>query len=120
MGTPHRRHLQAALIAAALFCGPLDRAEAYDCSQSRYDSAHKRMDLAFRTGVLSNDPRPPLSVFISERFWTSITFQQKQEFADALVCAVAGPGKGLSNLNLRSDMTGKIIGDWSWGKLTVP
>jgi hypothetical protein len=92
---------------------------AYDCSEAKYQADHQRMDMAFKTGILRNDTGGD-SVFISEAYWRGLSFAQKNEFADALVCAVAGAGKGLRSMRFRSDMTGKLIGDWNMGTLTVP
>ena len=76
------------------------------------------MELAFGTGILKNDSG--LSVFISETYWNQMKFEEKSRFAEALDCAVAGVGKSVAEMTFRSDRTGKTIGDWSWGTLTVP
>jgi hypothetical protein len=49
-----------------------------------------------------------------------MTYVEKIDFTEALVCAWAGVGKGILKLHLRSDMTGKVIGNWSINQLTVP
>jgi hypothetical protein len=49
-----------------------------------------------------------------------MTYVEKIEFTEALVCAWAGVGKGILKLQLRSDMTGKVIGKWDINRLTVP
>lgn len=75
------------------------------------------MDLAFKLGILRNDSGA--GVFISEAFWSQMSFSQKQAFADNLVCATAGVGRGLYRIRFRSDMTGKELGEWKTGILTV-
>jgi hypothetical protein len=46
--------------------------------------------------------------------------REKVDFAESLVCAWAGVDKGILVLNLRSDMTGHVIGEWRVNRLTVP
>lgn len=107
-----------ALVATVMMVACTHIARAYDCSEATYQAARGRMTLAFGTGVLKNDKGT--SVFISERYWRGLSFAEKQAFADQLVCAVAGVGKGLASMTFRSDMTGNPVGEWSWGTLTVP
>jgi hypothetical protein len=49
-----------------------------------------------------------------------MTYVEKIDFTESLVCAWAGVSKGILKLQLRSDMTGKVIGNWSINQLTVP
>jgi hypothetical protein len=43
------------------------------------------------------------------QLWERMTYVEKTDFAEALVCATAGVGKGILKLHLRSEMTGKVI-----------
>jgi hypothetical protein len=54
------------------------------------------------------------------QLWERMTYVEKTDFAEALVCATAGVGKGILKLHLRSEMTGKVIGNWNINRLTVP
>jgi hypothetical protein len=40
------------------------------------------------------------------QLWERMTYVEKTDFAEALVCATAGVGKGILKLHLRSEMTG--------------
>jgi hypothetical protein len=105
------------VLAAALWSGS---ALAYDCSQETYSRAKTKMELLFGTGVLQNyKGGGGLAVLVSDRYWNAMTFPQKQLFADELVCAVAGVRKGLMKLSFRSLMSGKVLAEWSLGKLEV-
>lgn len=113
------RTVPLVLLTCVVLAG---EASAYDCTQAVYDRAKVEMSLAFGTKTLENDKRGGggLSVLIDERFWRSLTINEKQSFSDRLACAVAGVGKGISSYTLRSKMTGKPVGEYSWGTLTVP
>jgi hypothetical protein len=121
----------AALIAVAIYRSnnsppegdhPTTTDQAYGhCSKQQYEADHLQMELAFGTGILKNDAKGSgLGVFISEAYWNQMTFEQKTRFAEAFDCAIAGVGKSIAEMKFRSDRTGKTIGEWSWGTLTVP
>ena len=98
---------------------------AKECAVGQYETDKERMIAATKAGTLKADPasgRDGLapSVFISEAFWYRMTFLEKVDFAELLVCATAGVGRGILVLHLRSDMTGEVIGEWRINQLTVP
>ena len=116
-----RPKLVALFGAIALTTLATSRAQAYDCSEKTYQHAHGKIILAFGTGVLQNDPGGGVSVLVSDDYWRRMTFPDKTRFAEEIVCATAGVGKGLSGLTLKSLSTGKVIGEWGpFGGLTVP
>jgi hypothetical protein len=83
------------------------------------------MAAATKEGTLKPDPESgldgiTLSIFVSEAVWGRMTFIEKVDFVESLVCAWAGVGKGLLVLHLRSEMTGQAIGEWRLNRLTVP
>jgi hypothetical protein len=83
------------------------------------------MVAATKAGNLKADPESgrdgiTLSVFVSEAFWGRMTFLEKLDFAESLICAWAGVGKSILVLHLRSEMTGQVIGEWRLNRLTVP
>jgi len=98
---------------------------AKECTVGKYEADKEDMMAATKAGTLKADPASgsdgiTLSVFISEAFWYRKTFLEKIDFAESLVCATAGVGKGILVLHLRSDMTGEVIGEWRINHLTVP
>lgn len=106
--------LTTVLVAASVRC------HARDCTASQHKTDKARMEAAFGAGILKNDKDAHPGVFISENYWRRLTFAETIEFTETLSCAVAGVGKALSDMRFRSDMTGKVVGVWSWGTLTVP
>lgn len=110
-------------LAAVMIFGLLalpGRVQAYECSTEVYKDAYPKMDALFRAGTLQKGTGGALSVMINEAAWGGLTFNQKQAFADRLVCSIAGVGKGLYSLDIQSNMTGKVIGAWKLGTLSVP
>jgi len=105
-------------LATAVVIASWETSEARDCTEAQYKIDYPKIELAFGIGILRNDKGG--DVFISEGYWTSLTFAQKVDFAESLSCAVAGVGKAIATITFRSDMTGKTIGEWHWGDLTVP
>lgn len=91
----------------------------YKCTKAHYDESRTRILLAFGMEVLELDKRGLLDFFIDDRFWHSMTFNEKQLFAQRISCAAAGTGKAISSFTLNSKMTGKPVGNYSWGTLTV-
>ena len=98
---------------------------AKKCTVEQYEADRARMVTATKDGILKADPESgrhgiALSAFVSEAAWVRMTFAEKVDFAESLVCAWAGVDKGILVLNLRSDMTGHVIGEWRVNRLTVP
>ena len=103
----------------------LNASAAKKCTVEQYEADRARMVAATKNGLLKADPESgrhgvALSVFVSEAAWVRMTFAEKVDFAESLVCAWAGVDKGILVLNLRSDMTGHVIGEWRVNRLTVP
>src|SRR5262245_10593486 len=116
------RSLFLALVFAVL---PVAATVAKECTPEQHKADQKRMVAATKDGILKADPESArdgitLSVFVSESSWGRMTFLEKIDFAEALICAWAGVGKGILVLNLRSEMTGQVIGEWRLNRLTVP
>ena len=104
---------------------PIAVATAKECTVEQNKADRARISAATKAGHLRADPESgrdgiTLSVFVSESFWEKMTFVEKSEFTQSLICAWAGVGKGILKLHLRSVMTGNVIGDWSINRLTVP
>ena len=83
------------------------------------------MAAASKEGILKPDPESgldgiTLSAFVSDAAWGRMTYIEKVDFVESLVCAWAGVGKGILVLHLRSEMTGQAIGEWRLNRLTVP
>jgi hypothetical protein len=116
------RRLLLALVFVAL---PSAATVAKECTVEQHEADRERMAAATRAGKLKADPESgrdgiTLSIFVSEAFWGGMTFLKKVDFAESLICAWAGVGKGILVLHLRSEMTGQVIGEWRLNRLTVP
>jgi hypothetical protein len=116
------RRLLLTLILVALSA---NASAAKTCTAEQHEADRARMVAASKDGILKADPDSgrqgiALSVFVSEAVWVRMTFAEKVDFTESLVCAWAGVDKGILVLNLRSDMTGHVIGEWRVNRLTVP
>lgn len=80
-----------------------------------------KVNLAIKQGIFYNLKATPggLIVVIDESVWRSVDFQAKTGMVDALNCAIAGPDKVIRTIEFHSNMTDRILGRYSWGKLTV-
>jgi hypothetical protein len=107
----------AATIASA-------SAQAYDCSPATFAHAQPQMALLFGSGALAKDPNPTdfigLSILVDDALWARMNFPAKKQFADQLVCAIAGARKGLTELHFKSLSTGRLLGIWKADALTIP
>jgi hypothetical protein len=117
--------MRSLFFALALMAIPVTEVAAKECTAEQHDADRARMTEATEAGNLRADPDSgsdgiTLSVFVSESFWEGMTFVEKADFTESLVCAWAGVGKGILKLSLRSEMTGKVIGKWDINRLTVP
>jgi hypothetical protein len=110
-----------ASVAATIAFSP---AQAYDCSPATFAHAKPQMALFFGSGALAKDPNPTdfvgLSVLVDDTLWARMNFPAKKQFADQLVCAIAGVGKGLTELHFKSLSTGRLLGIWKADALTIP
>jgi len=95
------------------------RAQQYDCSEETYRKARPKVESLFGAGVLRKDARSTASVLVLDNFWTQLTAPEKRRFAERLVCAMAGAGMSLPGLTFKSLMTGKVLGEWAGGSLSV-
>jgi len=98
---------------------------AKKCTVEQHEADRARMVSATKERILKADPESgrhgvALSAFVSEAAWVRMTFAEKVDFTESLVCAWAGVDKGILVLNLRSDMTGHVIGEWRVNRLIVP
>jgi hypothetical protein len=89
------------------------------CTTDRYATCTSMIGKAYSMGVLKNDTSGGVSVFVNDRFWSIMDFQAKSNFARCLDCVGAKPGKILMSIQFRSMQTGKDIGKWWLGQLTV-
>jgi hypothetical protein len=107
-------------VTACLFilAGPA-RAQQYDCSDETYRRARPKVESLFGAGVLRKDTHSAGSVLVLDNYWAQLTAPEKRRFADRLVCAMAGAGKSLPGLTLKSLTTGKVLGEWAGGNLSV-
>jgi hypothetical protein len=119
------RSLFFALALMAVPVAEVAAKESKECTAEQHKADVARMTAATKDGILRADPDSgsdgiTLSVYVSEKFWEGMTYVEKIDFTESLVCAWAGVGKGILKLQLRSDMTGKVIGKWDINRLTVP
>jgi hypothetical protein len=108
-----------AVVACLIILAGQVRAQQYDCSEETYRRARPKVESLFGAGVLRKDARSAASVLVLDNYWTQLTSTEKRRFADRLVCAMAGAGKSLAALTFRSLMTGKVLGEWAGGSLSV-
>jgi len=114
--------MSSLFLAIALVVTPIAQVAGKECTVEQYETDRKRMTAAAKAGHLHPDPESgrdgiTLSVFIADSFWEGMTYIEKYDFAEALVCGTAGVGKGILVLNLRSEMTGEVIGEWRLNRL---
>ena len=95
------------------------QAQQYECSEEIYHRVRPKVESLFGAGVLRKDARSAVSVLVLDNYWAQLTAPEKRRFADRLVCAMAGPGNSLPRLTLKSLMTGKVLGEWAGGSLSV-
>jgi hypothetical protein len=50
---------------------------------------------------------------VDESTWNSIDYQTKAGWMETFICTVAGPGKTLAKAQFRSNMTNRVIAEWS-------
>jgi hypothetical protein len=50
---------------------------------------------------------------IDESTWNSVDYQTKAGWMETFICAIAGPGKTLAKAQFRSNMTNRVIAEWS-------
>jgi hypothetical protein len=109
-----------AMVAAfLLILAGQGRAQQYECSEETYRKARPKVESLFGAGVLRKDGRSAASVLVLDNFWTQLTAAEKRRFAERLVCAMAGAGRSLNGLTLKSLMTGKVLAEWAGGSLSV-
>ena len=95
------------------------RAQHYECSEETYRRTRPKVESLFGSGVLRKDPHSMAAVLVLDTYWAQLTASERQRFADRLVCAMAGAGKTLSRLVLKSLTTGNALGEWTAGSLSV-
>lgn len=90
------------------------------CTPAFQAEAKAKIEQAFSAGLLANNDTPGgLSVTVREALWRQSDFAWKRNLAEALDCALAGPGKSVSDMEFRSSRTNRVVGRWHWGRLTV-
>ncbi len=94
---------------------------AFDCDTANHKAAFAKMDTAFKTGLLQTAPGGGgLTVLVADALWYGMNYPQKQRFAEELTCAIAGAGKGITEMRFKSLQTGKTIGEWKLTTLNIP
>ena len=112
--------LRATVALIALIAGTAP-AVAFDCNAANHAAAYAKMDRAFKSGRLQTSPGGGgLAVLVADGLWHSMNYPQKQRFAEELTCAVAGVGKGITEMRFKSLQTGKTIGEWKLTTLNIP
>jgi hypothetical protein len=116
------KSLLFAFVFAAL---PTAVTVAKECTVEQHEADRARMAAASKQGILKPDPESgldgiTLSAFVSDAAWAGMSYIEKLDFVESLICAWAGVGKGILVLHLRSEMTGQAIGEWRLNRLTVP
>jgi hypothetical protein len=120
------RAMRSLLLTLVLVALSADANAAKKCTVEQHEADRARVVVATKNGTLKADPDSgrhgiALSIFVSEAVWGRMTFAEKVDFTESIVCAWGGEvGKGILVLNLRSDMTGHVIGEWRVNRLTVP
>lgn len=114
-----RRAALLVIVAGLVILADEVRAQQYECSEELFHRVRPKVELLFGAGVLRNDPHSRASVLVLDGYWSQLTPTEKKRFADRLVCAMTGVGKSLPALTLKSLMTGKVIGEWAAGSLSV-
>ena len=90
------------------------------CTPAYHAEAKAKIEQAFSAGLLADNDTPGgLSVTVREALWQQSDFAWKRNLAEALDCALAGPGKTVADMNFRSSRTNRVVGRWHWGRLTV-
>lgn len=107
------------MLAGLVVFADQARAQHYECSEETYRRTRPKVESLFGSGVLRKDPRSPAAVLVLDNYWEQLSALEKQRFAERLVCAMAGSGRSLTHLTLKSLMTGKAVGEWSAGSLSV-
>lgn len=93
---------------------PLALAEDQQACEARLLTA------GFGSGFLKDFcPGEKLCIVVNEAVWDKVDYKTKLGLAKTVDCAIAGPGKSLIKFLFRSDRTNKVLGTWTWGKLTV-
>jgi len=79
------------------------------------------MAFAFGSGVLRNLPEGQGSgVLVNDAYWARMNYRAKVGFMRNLECAIAGPGKALANIDVRSQRSYALLAKWEGGKLDAP
>jgi hypothetical protein len=107
------------MLAGLVVFADAARAQHYECSEETYRKMRPKVESLFGSGVLRKDPHSTGAVLVLDTYWAQLTTSEKQRFADRLVCAMAGTGKTLSRLTLKSLATGTALGEWTAGTLSV-
>lgn len=106
------------LFAAFLVAMPLaSTAWAYDCGEGKYSRDRLRVESLFTARLIAL--APDRAVLVDDHLWRRSTLFEKQILIEAIICSAAGPNKGLARMRMRSMMTGREIGVWDMGQLTV-
>lgn len=77
------------------------------------------MSAAFGAGILVNDPGGNADILIDRAFWYRMDYPAKVAFMERFTCAVVGPGKALSSINVKSKQSGRVLATWRLGQLDV-
>jgi hypothetical protein len=111
------RVLMLVFMLVALAVAPV---WAVDCTMARHATDRALIDKLLKTGLLrADDSHPGRALFVDDRLWARLAYHQKTALIASFSCGVVGPEKELATLRLRSMMTGKTIGEWSYRTLTV-
>jgi hypothetical protein len=102
-------------MAIGMVIATVVSSNAYDCSDATYEKAKMRVALLMTTQMISIEKGKATSPIVSEKYWLSLPYKQKQQLAEELVCILAGGGgKAIRELQIRSNMTNKTMATWTF------
>lgn len=96
-------------------------AETGYCTKVQHENDSVTMAFAFASSLLQNVPEGPgPSVRVDDAYWARMNYRAKVGFMRSLECAIAGPGKVLTNTDVRSQRSGALLATWEAGTLNAP
>lgn len=75
----------------------------------------EKAGLTYGEGLVNGVP----SVMVDEAMWAGIDFATKTGLAATVECAALGHDQVFAEMHIIGNMTGKVLGVWKHGKLTV-
>ena len=60
-----------------------------------------------------------MAIVVDEGLWPLMDFTTKLGIIKTFECVIAGPGYGLTEVDVRGHRSNSVLGEWRWNKLTV-